>query len=153
MINLPTRELVLKWKNEGKNQQQIADLVGCHQSAISRLFAKVQKTGSVENLPRSGRPTLLTKKNLVQLKKEFAQKARKANKNYCSINLKQFSQMIEKKTRRAYSVRHVERILHKLDFSMITLRPQHIKNDPEKVAAFRRAFKKKREPIMWIMKL
>ena len=153
MINLQTRELVLKWKNGKKNQQQIADLVGCHQSAISRLFAKVRKTGSVKNLPRSGRPTLLTKKNLAKLKKKFVKKARDANKNFCSIDIKQFSQMIGQRTHRTYSQRHVERILHKLDFSMITPRPQHLRNDPEKVATFRREFKKKQEPNMWIMKL
>jgi len=147
MMNLQTRELVLKWKNEGKNQQQIAELVGCNQSAISRLFTKFKKTGSVKNLPRSGRPTLLTKKNLTRLKKEFVIKARDANKNYCSIDVKQFSQMIKKKTGRTYSLRHVERILHKLDFSRITPRPQHIKNDPVKVAEFRKEFKKNENKI------
>jgi len=71
MINLQTRELVLKWKKEGKKQQQIADLVGCNQSAISRLIAKHKKTGSIKNMPRSGRPTPLTKNTLAKLKAEL----------------------------------------------------------------------------------
>ncbi len=131
MINLQTRELVLKWTNEGKAQQQIAALVGCNQSSISRLIAKYKKTGSVKNIPRSGRPTPLTKKTLKKLKKDFTREAKKANKKFCSIDLKQFSQLIEKETNKKYSTRHVERILHKLDFSRITPRPQHIKNDPK----------------------
>jgi len=142
MINLQTRELALKWAKEGKTQQQIADLVGCNQSAVSRLIVKYNKTGNVKNLPRSGRPTPLTKNALTKLKTEFKKNAREANKNFCSIDVKQFSQMIEKEANRKYSTRHVERILHKLDFSRITPRPQHIKNDPKKVNRFRGDFKK-----------
>lgn len=153
MINLQTRELVLKWKNDGKTQQQIADLVGCNQSAISRLILKFNRTGDVKNLPRSGRPTPLTKKTLAKLKMQFQRKAREANKNYCSIDVKQFSYMIVKETNKKYSIRHVERILHKLDFSRITPRPKHIKNDPEKIKEFRREFKKKLKKNMWVMRL
>lgn len=153
MINLQTRELVLKWKKEGKTQQQIAALVGCNQSAISRLVAKYKKTGSVKNMPRSGRPTPLTKKTLAKLKAEFRKEARAANKNFCSIDVKQFSQIIENKTKKEYSTRHVERILHKLDFSRITPRPQHIKNDPKKANAFREEFKKNSKQRIWAMKL
>jgi len=153
MINLQTRELVLKWKKEGKTQQQIAALVGCNQSAISRLIAKHKKTGSIKNMPRSGRPTPLTKKTLAKLKAEFRKEAIAANKNFCSIDVKQFSQIIENKTHKEYSTRHVERILHKLDFSRITPRPQHIKNDPKKVNAFREEFKKNFKQHIWTMKL
>jgi len=93
MINLQTRELVLKWANEGKTQQQIAELVGCNQSAISRLIVKYNKTGSIKNRPRSGRPTPLTKKTLTKLKTEFRKQARAANKNFCSVDVKQFSKI------------------------------------------------------------
>ena len=153
MINLQTRELVLKWVKVGKTQQQIADLVGCNQSSISRLIDKFDKTGQIRNLPRSGRPTPLTKRNLAKLKMEFAKKAREANKNYCSINTKQFSELIQQETGKIYSNRHVERIMHKLDFSRITPRSQHIKNDLKKVEEFRREFKKKLKRNTWIMKL
>lgn len=153
MINLQTRELVLKWKKEGKTQQHIADLVGCNQSAISRLIVKYNQTGSIKNLPRSGRPTPLTKKTLAKLKSEFRKEAREANKKYCSIDTKQFSQIIEKKTNKKYSTRHVERVLHQLDFSRIIPRSQHVKNDPKKVEEFRTEFKKNLKNSIWIMKL
>lgn len=153
MINLQTRELVLKWTKEGKTQQQIAGLVGCNQSAISRLIVKYNKTGNIKNLPRSGRPTPLTKNALAKLKTEFKKKARAANKNFCSIDVKQFSQMIEKEANKKYSTRHIERILHRLDFSRIIPRSQHIKNDPKKVAEFRQEFKKNLKQSIWVMKL
>jgi transposase len=152
MINLQTRELILKWNKEGKTQQQIADLAGCNQSAISRLITKYNRRGIIKNLPRSGRPTLLTKKTLAKLKKEFVQEARAANKRFCSLNTKQFSEIIQSKTKKKYSQRHVTRILHQLDFSRITPRPQHIKNDPKKVKEFRTDFKKNSKNSTWVMK-
>ena len=153
MILLQTRELVIKWNNEGKTQQQIADLVGCSQSAVSRLIVKHEKTGEVKNLPRSGRPTPLTKKTLAKLKAEFKKEAYAANKKFCSINANQFSEMIEKETNKKYSPRHVERVLHKLDFSRITPRSKHILNDPKKIQEFRDEFKKNLKRNTWVMKL
>ncbi len=153
MINLQTRELVLKWKKEGKKQQQIADLVGCNQSAISRLIAKHKKTGSVKNMPRSGRPTPLTKKALAKLKTELTKKVKEANEHYCSIDTKQFSDLIEGTAKRKYSPRHVQRLLHKLDFSRITPRAKHIKNDPAKVQLFREDFKKNSKHSTWVLRL
>ena len=153
MIKLPTRELILRWKKEGKTQQEIAALAGCNQSSISRLIAKYKQTGDVKNLPRSGRPTPLTKNMLAKLKKEFAKEARAANKKFCSIDAKQFSKKIENKTKKKYSDRHVMRILHRIDFSRITPRSQHIRNDPEKIAEFRDEFKKNSKRSIWVMNL
>ncbi|HOI18280.1 MAG TPA: hypothetical protein PLX15_00240 [Candidatus Woesearchaeota archaeon] len=113
MINLQTRELFLKWKKEGKTQQNIAELVGCNQSAVSRLLVKHKKMRSVKNIPRSGRPTPLTKETLTKLKKEFKKQTRAANKKFCSIDTKLFSQLIEKEANKKYTTRHIERIMHK----------------------------------------
>jgi len=153
MINLQTRELILKWKKEGKKQQEIADLVGCNQSSVSRLIRKYNKTGSIKNRPRSGRPTPLTKKTLAKLKEELTKKVKKANENYCSIDTKQFSELIERASKKKYSPRHVQRILHKLNFSRITPRTKHVKNDPAKVKAFREDFKKNSIRSIWVLKL
>ncbi len=153
MLNLQTRELILKWVKQDKTQEEIAALAGCNQSAVSRLIAKYKKTGSLSNLPRSGRPTPLTKDTLLKLKQEFTEKARAANKKFCSLDTKKFSKMIEQTTRKKYTTRHVERILHKLDFSRITPRSQHIRNDPEKIAALRQEFKKNLKQSMWVMRL
>jgi transposase len=153
MIKLAQRELVLKWKKEGKTQQEIAALIGCNQSSVSRLLVKHKEKGVLKNLPRSGRPTPLTKKTLAKLKTQFTKEAKAANKNYCSIDVKKFSEIIEKETNKKYSIRHVERTLHKLDFSRITPRPKHILNDPKKVSEFRDEFKKNLKRNIWIMSL
>lgn len=153
MINLQTRELILKWKKKGKKQQQIADLVGCNQSSISRLIEKYKKTNSIKNRPRSGRPTPLTKKTLNKLKLELTKKVKEANERYCSIDTKQFSELIKNTTKKKYSTRHIQRLLHKLDFSRIIPRAKHIKNDPAKVKSFREDFKKNSKRSIWVARL
>ena len=153
MLNLTQRELIIKLSNQQKNQQEIANTIGCSQPTVNFWIHREKKGFSLQTLPRSGRPTPLTKKTISRLKKEFGKKAREANKNFCSISTKQFSQMINSRTNKNYSPRHLRRILHKLDFSRITPRSQHIKNDPEKVAAFREEFKKNLKTNTWVMKL
>lgn len=153
MINSTQRELIVKLSKQRKNQQEIADIIGCSQPTVNLWLQRAKRGLSLKTLPRSGRPTPLTKNTIAELKKEFAKKARDANKNFCSINSKQFSQMINAKTNKNYSPRHLRRILHKLDFSRITPRSQHVKNDPKKVAEFREEFKKNSKQHIWIMKL
>lgn len=151
MINLQTRKLVLKWNKEGKTQQQIADLIGCNQSAVSRLIAKHKKTGEVKNLPRSGRPTKLNKPALARLRASIAQVIKKANKNFCAVSTKQVIEIIEQDVGKLYSHRHVERLLHKMRFSLVTPRPKHIRHDQKKVDSFREEFKKNFRRSMWTM--
>lgn len=153
MLNLTQRELIVKLSKQRKKQQEIADIIGCSQPTVNLWLQREKKGLSLKTLPRSGRPTPLTKKTLAKLKKEFAKKAREANKNFCSINSKQFYNMINERTNKNYSPRHLRRILHKLDFSRITPRSQHIKNDPAKVAEFRQEFKKNSKRNIWVMNL
>ncbi len=153
MLNLTQRELIVKLSKQRKKQQEIAAIIGCSQPTVNFWLQREKKGFSLETMPRSGRPTPLTKKTLTKLKKEFAKKAREANKNFCSINSKQFYNLINERTNKNYSPRHIRRILHKLDFSRITPRSQHIKNDPAKVAEFRQEFKKNSKKNIWVMNL
>lgn len=153
MLNLTQRELIVKLSKQQKKQQEIANIIGCSQPTVNFWLQREKQGITLKTLPRSGRPTPLTKKTIAKLKKEFAEEAREANKRFCSINTKQFSQMINSRTNMTYSPRHLRRILHKLDFSRITPRSQHIKNDPQKVAEFRAEFKKNSKQSTWAMKL
>jgi transposase len=151
MLNLTQRELIVKLAKQRKKQQEIAEIIGCSQPTVNFWITREKKGSSLKTLPRSGRPTLLTKKTLMKLKREFTRQAKAANKKFCSISIKQFSQIMTKETNQTYSQRHVRRTLHKLNFSRITPRSQHILNDPEKVKAFREEFKKNSKNSIWIM--
>lgn len=151
MLSLKERKLVLQWNQKGKTQQEIAELLGCNQASISRLIRKYKSKGTIANLPRSGRPTKLTKKNLSLLKGKILSLIESANNNFNSVSTKQVAQLVKREIGEIYSLRHIERIMHKLGFSLITPRPQHLRHDQEKVDAFRDEFKKNLSRSMWIM--
>lgn len=153
MISKTQREMIIRLSKQGKKQQAIAALVGCSQPTVSLWLRRENDGLSLETRPRSGRPTPLTEKTLAKLKSEFRKEAYAANKNYCSVNVKQFLHIIERETNRKYSPRHVERVLHKLEFSRITPRPKHLRHDQKKVDEFRDEFKKNFRRNMWVMRL
>ena len=151
MISIKERKLILIWDKKGKTQQEIAELLGCHQTSISRLLHKYKRKRTIKNLPRSGRPTKLTKQNLARLKNKILTKIKAANDEYCSVSTKQIGEIIHQEISETYSLRHIERIMHKLGFSLITPRSQHIRHDQDKVDKFRDEFKKNFNRSMWAM--
>lgn len=151
MLTKQQRELIIKLKQDGKKQQQIAQLIGCSQAAVSKWISRFESGRTLETLPRSGRPTKLTGVKIKNLKNKLLDKVRKANKKYCSINTKQLSEIIKKEVGEEYTIRHVERIMHKLGFSLVTPRAKHIKQDSKKVEEFREQFKKNSSRNTWVL--
>ena len=151
MISIKERKLIIQWDEKGKTQQEIAELLNCHQTSVSRFLRKYKRKGIIKNLPRSGRPTKLTKEVLTQLKDKILTKIKSANNKYCSVSTKQIKKLIRKEIEEDYTIRHIERIMHKLGFSLVTPRPQHIRHNQEKVDQFRDEFKKKFSRSMWTM--
>jgi transposase len=138
--------------NAGKKQKDIADLIGCVQSAVNRWIKRSEETDSLESRPRSGRPTKLKDKTLERLREKILIKIESANSEFNSVSTKQISEIIRHEIGEIYSFRHIERIMHKLNFSLITPRTMHLKHDQEKVDNFRDEFKKNFNRSMWTMK-
>ena len=151
MLNKQQRELIIKLKQDGKKQQQIAQLIGCSQAAVSKWISKYRSGRTLETLPRSGRPTKLNGARLKKLRSKLLLEVKKVNKKYCSLSTKQFAGIIKKEVGREYSMRHVERIMHKIGFSLIKPRPKHIKQDPRKEKEFREQFKKNFKKSIWVL--
>ena len=151
MLSLRERELIVKLHNQGKRQEYIAELIGCSQPTVHRWIRNDIRGRTFQTLPRTGRPTKLTKKNISLLKRKILSVIESANDNFNSVSTKQVAQLVEREIGRAYSMRHIERIMHKLGFSLITPRPQHLRHDQEKVDAFRDEFKKNLSRSMWVM--
>ena len=151
MLTKQQRELIIKLKQDGKDQQQISHLIGCSQAAVSKWISKHKAGRTLETLPRSGRPTKLTKARLNKLRKKLIAEVKRANKKYCSLDTKQLGNMIKNEIGQNYSLRHVERIMHKIGFSLIKPRSKHIKHDQKKVDEFRAEFKKNFSRNTWIL--
>lgn len=151
MLTKQQRELIIKLKQDGKKQQQISYLLGCSQAAVSKWISKHKAGRTLETLPRSGRPTKLNKAKLNKLRTKLVSEVKRANKKYCSLNTKQLGEIIKNEIGKEYSLRHVERIMHKIGFSLIKPRPKHIKQDPKKVEQFKVEFKKNFGRNTWVL--
>jgi len=152
MLSKKERELIVSLHNKGKKQEEISELIGCSQPTIHRWIKYNSHGRTLDTLPRSGRPTKLTRNNLIKLKKKIIAVVETTNNKFCSVNTKQISEIIHHEVGELYSLRHVERIMHKLGFSLITPRPQHIRHDQEKVDKFRDEFKKNSNRNIWVMR-
>ena len=149
MITPQERELIVKLNNDGKKQQYIAALIGCSQPTVHKWIMHGKNGRTFHTLPRSGRPTKLSGEKLSDLKKAIGNEITRANQKYGPINTKQVAAIIRREIGEQYTMRHVERIMHKLGFSLIAPRPQHLRHDQKKVDDFRDEFKKNLKRGMW----
>ena len=85
------------------------------------------------------------------IKSKIVRKVVSKNLKYSSCTSKELKNIISKEIKKPISMRHARRILHKIGFSLITPRSQHVKNDPVKVANFRQEFKKNLNQSFWII--
>ena len=151
MLSKKERELIISLHDKGKKQEEISELIGCSQPTVHRWIKHNSHGRTLDTLPKSGRPTKLTKNNIAKLKKKIVATVESANKDFCSVNTKQIGKIIHQEIGEMYSLRHVERIMHKLGFSLIAPRPQHLRHDQEKVDKFREEFKKNSNRRIWAM--
>ena len=152
MLSIQERKLIVRLHNKGKNQQTIADLIGCSQPTVNLWIHRSKKKNGLKTLLRSGRPTPLSSSKLDQLKLVLKHKIEQKNAQFSSVTTKEIRDLIHKEIGELYSIRHVERLMHKMDFSLITPRTMHTKHDQNAVDTFREEFKKKLTRAIWIMK-
>ena len=152
MLSIPERKLIVKLHRQGKKQVEISQLVGCAQSAVHRWIKRNRTSSSFISKPRSGRPTKLTTKNISLIKQKVKEKIEQENAQFCSVTTKEIRDIIHREIGELYSLRHVERLMHKMGFSLITPRTTHTKHDQKAVDEFREEFKKKSSRNIWIMR-
>ncbi len=142
------RELIIKLSKEGKTCREIASLLGICKSKVSFWAIRYKKTRCLKDKPRPGRPTLLTEEKLQELKEKIKGKILK-QKDRSGITSKEALVFIEKYTGKRYTERHVQRLLRKMGFSLITPRVNHIKKDEKAQKKFREEFKKNYKKSIW----
>lgn len=143
------RELIIELYNKKKSTYQIADILGISQTKASFWVRRYIKTGSLENLPRSGRPTPLTKQELSEIKTLLRDNILTAKNKKAGFSSKEVLGLMEKKAKRKYTIRHAERVMHKIGLSLITPRVSHIKKDEKAQNKFREEFKKNLNRNIW----
>ena len=142
------RELIIKLHKEKNSTYQIARILGISQTKASFWVRRHNKTGSLEDKPRSGRPTPLSNEVLRSIAEAIKSQIICA-KGKTGATSKEVLNLIESKINKRYTLRHAERILHKAGFSLITPRVSHIKKDENAQQKFREEFKKNLNRNTW----
>ncbi len=146
------RELIIKLSKEKKTVRKIGSILGISKSKASFWISKFRKSSSLEDKPRTGKPTPLTKEKLWNIKEMIKSKLLSNSKiRKAGISSKEVNDIIEKEVGRKYTLRHVERILHKIGLSLITPRVRHIRKDEGKIKKSKEEFKKNSSRNMWIL--
>ena len=145
------RELIVKLSNEGKTCREIASILDISKSMVSFWVIRHKETGDFKDKPRSGQPTQLTKERLASISEELKKRLQEQN-DRAGISTKEVARILEEETDKTYTLRHVQRILHKMGFSLITPRVSHIKRNKDAQNKFREDFKKKFKGNMWVIR-
>lgn len=150
--NQKERELIIKLSNERKSCRDIASLLAISKSKVSFWINRFKKTGKLEDKPRNGRPTPLTKEKINSIKQKIRFKIQEHSKiKKAGINSKEVMDIVKTETDVTYTLRHIQRLLHKMGLSLITPRVSHIKKDKKAQEKFRCEFKKNLSRNMWVI--
>jgi len=145
------RELIIKLSNEGKTCREIASILDISKSLVSFWVIRYKETGDLKDKPRSGQPTQLTKERLTSISEELKKRLQEQN-GRAGISTKEVVNILEEETDKTYTPRHVQRLLHKMGFSLITPRVSHIKRNKEAQNKFREDFKKSFKRNTWVIR-
>ncbi len=115
------RELIIKLNREGRSYREIGIILGVSKSTVYFWMARYRENGSFENKSRSGRPTILSKKKLHVIHKIIKQKI----KGKTGLSSKDALSIIKKEVGSEYSLRHIQRILHRLNLSPMNRKAFH----------------------------
>jgi transposase len=145
------RELIVKLHEKKKTCREIADILGTSKSKVSYWMRRYTQTGKLSDLPRSGRPTKLSRETLEQLYARLRHDELSSIKS--GFSSKKVSKVLHEITGKTYCMRHVRRILKKVNITLITPRVSHIRKDENKIKEFRTKFKKNSKSNMWTTNL
>jgi len=145
---LKERELIIKLRKQGKTCVEVGEILGISKGTVSYWGRRFKETGCLKDKPRPGRPTPLNEKRLQEMKKKIKETILEKN-GRAGLSSREILVFIKKETGKTYTVRHAERLLHKMGFSLITPRVNHIRKDKKAQDKFRDEFKKNYKTSIW----
>ena len=145
------RELIIKLFNEKKTCRDIASILGTSKSKVSYWICRSKKRSKLSDLPRSGRPTKLSKRRLNEIYSILRHE--ELTNKYSGFSSKKVAELLQEKIGTKYTLRHVRRILNRMNITRITPRVSHIRRDEKKIRKFKREFKKNSNRNIWTTNL
>jgi transposase len=141
------RELIIKLHKENKTCREIASILGTSKSKASYWINRYIQTKDLSDLPRSGRPSELNDEILNLVYSNLRQEEETSRRS--GFSSKKVGDLLQKETGTKYTLRHIRRILKKMNISRITPRVSHIRKDEKKIVEFKEEFKKNSNRSMW----
>jgi transposase len=145
------RELIVKLSKEKKTCREIAAILGTSKSKVSYWIRRSKQTKSKEDLPRSGRPTKLSEEGMESVYSKLRHDELIEKKS--GFSTKKVAELLHETVGLKYSMRHVRRILKKMNIGLITPRVSHIRRDEGKIQNFKEEFKKNSRQNIWTTNL
>lgn len=150
---LQLRKSIIKLHKKGKKQPEISYLLDVPQTTISYWIRRHKLTGDLQDKPRSGKPSKLTKEQLESVKNYFLNNfPDRYGGESLGWTIKLAIKHIMDTYNVLYSVRRMQELFHKFDLSLITPRSEAYKGSKLARNAFRDEFKKNSKMNIWVPK-
>lgn len=134
-----------------KSVREIAYLLDVGKSTVSYWKIRYEKTGSFEDLPKSGHPAFLTKADLKDLKKHLLDYApERYGGESLGWTTKMAIDFVKNKFKVTYSMRRMQELFHKFGLNLITPRSEAYSGSKLARNVFRDEFKKNSKMNIWI---
>jgi transposase len=150
---LAIRKKIISLHEKGKSVREIGYLLDISKSKVSYWIVRNRKGGNLIDLPKSGKPAKLTKKQFEELKNHLLNYApeRYGGKSL-GWTTKMAIKFIDDTYNVKYGMRHVQKLFKKFGLSLITPRSDAYKGSKLARDSYREDFKKKWGKNMWVAK-
>ena len=147
------RLLIIKNYKKGMKLRKIGEVLDIpHTKAyywIKRY--KKYKLNGLKTIKQKGKTPLLSQKDLTKIKEYLINNKPKIYHGISAgWNSRDVKSHIKSNYNVSYSLRHIERLLHKLGFSLMTPRPRNVNSSLEKQKEFKDKFKKNLKKNIWV---
>lgn len=146
------RKLIIKHYKNGVRLRKIGEMLDIPHTKAYYWIKRYRKQGinGLKTKKQPGKIPLLDKNALMKLKNFLINnKPIRYNGLSSGWTSREAKKHLVKKYNINYSLRHVERLLHKLGFSLITPRTRNVKASLAKQVYFKRKFKKNLKRNIW----
>ena len=148
---LAIRKKIISLHKKGKSTRDIAYLLDLSKSKTAFWVKRYKDTNSLDNNPRSGKPSKLTKKQLTEVKNHLLDYApERYGGESIGWTTKMAIKFIKDKFGVTYSVRRMQELFRKFGLSLITPRSEAYSGSKLARNSFREEFKKNFKENIWI---
>lgn len=145
------RELIIGLHKKKKTVREIGYILGISKSKAAFWINRFDKTKSLENKSRSGRPSRLNAEQIFRLKKDLlSSPPKRYGGESFGWTTKLAINYVKENFGVTYGMRQIQKLFHKAGLSLITPRSQHNKSSYAARTVYKEEFKKNSKKNIWV---